>query len=129
MQRMLIYVVLLALAVFGATASALMKEDLRPQLSRGHGPAPKPSSTEVLPQAYLNQSRFHKMIVSQREAAVYRELKRLKAVREEVNYGDFKLLIVDEGMLGGRESVRALQVSPRDDQNLIVLNDYLIDTS
>ncbi|HKX27238.1 MAG TPA: S8 family serine peptidase, partial [Blastocatellia bacterium] len=47
----------------------------------------------------------------------------------EVNYGDFKLLIVDEGMLGGRESVRALQVSPRDDQNLIVLNDYLIDTS
>ena len=41
-------------------------------------------------------------MLESREDTIYRELDRAKAIRQEINYGSYKLLVVDEDALGGR---------------------------
>jgi Subtilase family/Viral BACON domain len=129
MKRLVIYLVLMTLTVSLSGVSALMQERLRPQLGNRDDLSQAISSPEALPQGYLSQSRFHKVIIDHQDTAIYQELARLSAIREQIDYGSFKLLVVDEEALGGREALRSMQISTSDRQNLIFLNDYVLDTS
>ncbi|MFN0084127.1 MAG: S8 family serine peptidase [Blastocatellia bacterium] len=101
----------------------------RPQL----GGRPEVARPEVAPQAlpgtYISQGGRHKMIVKNEDAAVYNEMARRGAIRKEFNYGSFKLIEVEEQPAGGRGILQAQPLNVRDDQNLIALNGYVLDTS
>ena len=129
MKRLTILLLLVVLVIFGATARAFLQDNLRPRLGTAGNQQPTNTPPDALPQKYLNRQRLHKLILENREDAIYRELDRAKAIRQEINYGSYKLLVVDEDALGGRAAVEALQVAPRDDQNMIAFNGYLLDTS
>ncbi|HWC76007.1 MAG TPA: S8 family serine peptidase, partial [Blastocatellia bacterium] len=51
------------------------------------------------------------------------------AIVDEIDYGSFKLVVVDELALGGRAELERLPTAIRDDQNVIVLNGYILDTT
>jgi hypothetical protein len=129
MKRSMLILTVLVCAVLLATMSAFVQERLRPQLGDRPETPQRITDPENLPRTYLNQNRLHKLIINNDEFEVYNDLAQRGAIREEVNYGSFRLVVVDEQAVGGREAVRALPVAPRDEQNLIVLNGYVIDTS
>src|SRR5262245_34814645 len=122
MKRLSLSLILMVAVLFLAGVRAVMQEALRPQLGGRDDLTQKAGLPEALPQSYLNQNRTHKLIINEQETAVYQGLVRADAIRGEVDYGTFKLVIVDEVALGGREALRALPVVMRDDQNMIVLN-------
>ena len=129
MKFLTICLALVALTILGGSARALMQGSLRLQLGDREAPAQEISQPAALPATYLNQNRTHKVIIDERDSDFYHELTRVNAIREELDYGSFKLVIIDETPLGGREALRAMQVAMRDEQNLIALNGYLLDTS
>ncbi|HMY76751.1 MAG TPA: S8 family serine peptidase, partial [Blastocatellia bacterium] len=129
MKRVLLILTVLVCAVFLATLSAFVQERLRPQLGDRPETPQRSIDPDNLPQTYLNQNRLHKLMIRADESEVYNDLIQRGAVREDVDYGSFRLVVVDEQALGGRDAVRALPVTARDEQNLIVLNGYVIDTS
>lgn len=132
MKRVLLILTVLVCAVSLATLSAFVQERLRPQLGDRPEAPQRIIDPDNLPQTYLNQNRLHKLMIrptQNDEMDVYNDLVQRGAVREDVDYGSFRLLVVDEQVLGGRDAVRALPVAARDEQNLIVLNGYVIDTS
>ncbi|MDX2030097.1 MAG: S8 family serine peptidase [Blastocatellia bacterium] len=97
----------------------------RPQL----GGRVEIAQPEVVPQRYLSPGTRHKMILRREDAAVYNEMARRGAIRREFNYGSFRLVEVEEPATGGRGLLQAQAVEMRDDQNLITLNGYVLDTS
>ncbi len=129
MKRSMLILTVLGCAVFLATMSAFVQERLRPQLGNRQEAPQRVIDPDNLPQTYLNQNRLHKLMINNDELGVYNDLAQRGAIREEVNYGSFRLVVIDEQAVGGREALRALPVAPRDEQNLIVLNGYVIDTS
>jgi len=128
MKRPMLILAVLVCAVFLATVSVFVQERQRPQLGKRED-APQRIDPDNLPQTYLNQNRLHKFIINNDQLEAYDNLAQLGAIRDEVNYGSFRMVIVDEQAAGGREALRALPVAPRDEQNMIVLNGYVIDTS
>jgi hypothetical protein len=84
---------------------------------------------DALPQKHLNRNRLHKLIIRSEDAAAYGELARRNAVRREIDYGSFKLVVVDEDAMGGRDALQSMQIIPSDEWDMIWLNGYLIDTS
>ncbi|MEP7342323.1 MAG: S8 family serine peptidase, partial [Acidobacteriota bacterium] len=132
MRRSILVLTILVCAVFLATISVFVQERVRPQLGNREDVPQRITDPDNLPQTYLNQNRLHKLIINSNETGqmdVYDGLAQQGAIRDEVNYGSFRLIVVDEQAVGGREAVRALPVAPRDEQNLIVLNGYVIDTT
>src|SRR5262249_1802000 len=80
---------------------------------------------DALPKSYLNQNRVHKLIISSNnsdDSAVYDQLVQQNAIRSEINYNSFKLVVVDEEAVGGRAALQALRIAPSDEQNMIPLN-------
>jgi hypothetical protein len=63
------------------------------------------------------------------EQQAYDELLSKNAVIDEINYGSFRLVLVDEEALGGRSELARFGDAVRDDQNLIEINGYVIDTT
>src|SRR5262249_2295737 len=63
------------------------------------------------------------------ESAAYDQLKQQNAIRDEIDYGSFKLVVVDEEAVGGRDALQGMRITPSDEQNMIALNGYVIDTS
>jgi hypothetical protein len=59
----------------------------------------------------------------------YAELRARNAVIDEIEYGSFRLLLVDEEVMGGRAELRRFGGNLRDDQNLIFVNGYVLDTT
>ena len=129
MKRLIIFLALVSLAVFLAGASALMQGALRPQLGNREELTQRTVTPDVLPQSYLNQNHLHKLIINNEDSEIYGQLERANAIRSTIDYGSFKLVVVDEEALGGRVALQSLPVAPRDEQNLIVLNGILLDTS
>src|SRR6266540_3623777 len=129
MRRSMIYLSVVACVFFLAAGGAFMQSDLRPQLGRQQGSQPKIVQPDALPQTYLNPNRLHKLIISDKEGDIYNRLARANAIRNEVDYGSYKLVMVDEEAAGGRAALQAIPAALRDEQNLIVFNGYLIDTS
>src|SRR5215813_2503573 len=129
MRRSMIFLALLACGFFLAAGGAFMQSDSRPQLGRQQGSQPKIVQPDALPQTYLNPNRLHKLIISDKEGDIYNRLARANAIRNEVDYGSYKLVVVDEEAVGGRAALQAMPVAMRDEQNMIIFNGYLIDTS
>ncbi len=119
----------MACVFFLSAAVAFMQGRSRPLLGRPDNPQPQNAAPVEAPRTHLNQNRLHKLIIEKKDIPVYNQLANAKAIRQEVDYGSFKLVVVDEEALGGRAALQAMPVAPRDDQNMIALNGYLIDTS
>jgi hypothetical protein len=129
MRRSTIFLSVAACGFFLATGSAFMQGDSRPQLGRSQNSQPKIDQPDSMPKTYLNPNRLHKLIISDKEGDVYSRLARANAIRNEVDYGSYKLVMADEDAVGGRAALQAMPVALRDEQNLIIFNGYLIDTS
>jgi hypothetical protein len=130
MKRSILFLALLVGAVSIAsvifTFRARTQDNLRRQLG---GRPEQETSPDAMPRRLFNQNSTHKLILTENDAAVYNELAAKNAIREEIDYDSFKLVIVDETLAGGREALQAMPVDVRDDQNMIALNGYLLDTS
>ena len=127
MKRLILLPCLFIFVALFATVTALMQEHLRPKFDVRELPQTV-QAPEVLPQKHLNQNRLHKLIFNA-EDAVYEELMRQNAIRSQIDYGSFKLAVVDEEAVeGGRASLQAM-ATPSDEQNMILFNGYVIDTS
>lgn len=129
MKRLMLYSTVLVCAVLLATASVFVQERLRPQLGDRNEAPQRITDPDNLPTTFLNQNRLHKLILNNDEIGVYNDLAQRGAIREEVNYGSFRMLVVDQEALGGRAAMQSLPVAARDEQNLIVLNGYVLDTT
>ncbi|MGE0884113.1 MAG: S8 family serine peptidase [Blastocatellales bacterium] len=131
MRRPLIFLAFIC-AFSLATFSAFVQERIRPQLGNRQETPQRITDPDNLPQTYLNQNRLHKLIINNDEPSqlnVYNDLAGRGAIREEIDYGAFRLVVIDQEAIGGRAAIESLPVTPRDEQNLIVLNGYVIDTS
>src|SRR5262245_29334474 len=129
MKRLIILSCLLVFVAIFAVGAALMQDRLRPQLNVQDDLPQRSTVPDALPQSHLNQNRLHKMIINSEETDVYDQLKRQNAIRDEIDYGSFKLVVVDEEAVGGRAALQAMRITPSDEQNMIALNGYVIDTS
>jgi Subtilase family/Viral BACON domain len=120
MKRSTVFVFALVLMVFFLTASAMMQQDIQPQSA-------KPIA---IPDAYISDSALHKVIIGAEEQETYNALRDRNAIREEFNYGSFRMVVVDEQAMGGRAALQSLAgVAVRDELNLIALNGYVLDTT
>ena len=129
MKRLMLLLTLTVCAVLLASATVFVQERLRPQLGERDDAPQRITDPESLPTTFLNQNRLHKLILNNDDQAVYNDLAARGAIREEFNYGSFRLVVVDQEAIGGRAAMQALPVAARDEQNLIVLNGYVLDTT
>ncbi|HKQ90466.1 MAG TPA: S8 family serine peptidase [Blastocatellia bacterium] len=126
MKRLIILPCLLIFVALFATVTALM-QDSRPQLGNRDSSQVAPSA-DALSQKQLNQNRLHKLIINS-EDPTYGELMRLNAIRSVIDYGSFKLVVVDQEPLGVRAAIEAMPGNWADEMDRIELNGYVIDTS
>jgi Subtilase family/Viral BACON domain len=129
MKRLTIMISIVACGVLLATAGAFMQSGSRPQLGDRKDSQQQSTSSNELPSSHFNQSRLHKLIITDQERAVYDRLAESKAIHREIDYGSYKLIIVDEEAAGGRAALQAMPVAPHDEQSMMVFNGYIIDTS
>ena len=113
---------LLVLALFFGGTTAMMQ-----QQSTEVVPSINPS--EGMPDTYTSDSYWHKLIVDSGDLEGYAALRDAGAIIDEIDYGSFKLIIVDERQAGGRVSIQSLGPALRDEQNLVALNGYVMDTT
>lgn len=112
----------LVLAVFLFGTSALTQQEA--------GDQDRTISTVETPQrSFINNGSVHKLLIGSEDIAVYNELARKGAIVDEIDYGSFKLVRVDEQALGGRDALAVLPLAVRDDQDLINLNGFVLDTN
>jgi hypothetical protein len=129
MKRLILLLCLSICVALFATVTALMRDRLRPQFNTGESPETA-QAQDALPQKRLNQNQLHKLIITDKDEAVYDELIRSDAIQREINYNSFKLVFVNEkAVRGGRAALEAMPVAKEDEQDLITLNGYVIDTS
>src|SRR5262249_24424559 len=76
------------------------------------------------PDNYISSRALHKVILDAGEQETYDRLREQGAIRQEINYGSFRMVVVDEQALGGREQLQSLAV--RDSFDLIPLNRYML---
>lgn len=94
---------------------------------RGEGQRLKDRDPEK--QGYLSTGSLHKLIISANDEKLYAELRDQGAISQEFDYGSFKMVIFNESSVGGREALARLSAPVRDDQNLILLNGHVLDTT
>lgn len=95
--------------------------------TRGEGQRLKDRDTEK--QTYLSAGSLHKVIISADDEKLYGELREQGAISQEFDYGSFKMVIINESNVGGREALARLSAPVRDDQNVIFLNGHALDTT
>src|SRR6185295_14619701 len=78
---------------------------------------------------YINDGVVHKLIIGSEEVAVYNDLANRGAIIDEIDYGSFKVVRVNEMAAGGRAALAALSLPVRDDQDVINLNGFTLDTN
>jgi subtilisin family serine protease len=127
MKRLILLPCLFIFVALFATATALMRDRLRPQFNTGDSPQVA-QEQDALRQKHLNQNRLHKLMINA-EDPIYGELKRQNAIQSEIDYVSFKQVVVDQEAVGGRDALLAMSVTPSDDQDKIEFNGYVIDTS
>lgn len=121
MKHSILFVTVMMLAVFLCGTSAFMRQG---QTEQG-----QPGLSAAKVNSYINNGSRHKLILGSEDVDVYNDLIGKAAIVEEIDYGSFKQVTFDEHAAGGREAMRALRVPVRDDQDLILFNDYPLDTS
>ncbi|HEU4387597.1 MAG TPA: S8 family serine peptidase, partial [Blastocatellia bacterium] len=78
---------------------------------------------------YFSEGSRHKLMLGPGDQSTYSELLSKNAVIDEINYGSFRMVLVDEDAIGGRTELARFSDTLRDDQNLIKINGYVIDTT
>ncbi len=130
MKRSSLVLIGLVLAVFlGGTTASMQQEDARRLRENTDSVDQQVPTPDAMPQTYINRSSRHKLILSSEDAPIFNELQNKNAIDDVIDYGSFKLVVVDEQRLGGRAGLEALQVPVRDDQDLIALNGHVLDTN
>jgi subtilase family protein/BACON domain-containing protein len=123
MKHSTVFVIGLALAIFMLGANAMMQQDTASQL-QGSQQSAAPNAD-----AYISDNSWHKLIVDANDQTTYNQLQSRNAIIGEINYGSFRLVVVNEQALGGRAAVQQLAASVQDDFNLIPINGYVLDTT
>jgi hypothetical protein len=111
----------LALSLLGT--SAMMQQDLNTE-ARQTSPA-----LDQMQQSYISEGAHHKLILTAEDETTYAALRDKGAIVEEINYGSFKMVVVNQQSLGGRAALQALPAEIQDNMNLIALNGYVLDTT
>lgn len=121
MKRWSFITISLVLAVFVFGTNALTQQD---------SASPNVSIQRVeADRGYINNGSVHKLIIGTDETSAYNELASRGAILDEIDYGSFKLIRVNEQTAGGRDAFFALSLPVRDDQDLINLNGMVLDTN
>src|SRR5262249_26829002 len=118
MKALILLPCLLIIVAFFATVTALMQDRLRPQLNHRDDLPQRAPEPDSLPQNHLNQNRLHKLIINRKESAVYDQLAKQNAIRNEIDYGSFKLVEVDEIAVGGGAALQATRKTQSDQQKM-----------
>lgn len=121
MKRSIPFVTGILLSVFLLGTNAITQQVVN---DRG-----QPLNAKAIANSYMNTHSRHKLILRSEDMDVYNDLISKAAIVEEIDYGSFKLVIVDETAAGGREALSALSAPVRDDENLILFNGYPLDTT
>ena len=129
MRRSSIFLIALVVSLFLGGTSALMQQEENKQLREEGNRSKDLASADVTVQAYINGGKHHKLMLGAGDEATYDALAASQAIVDEIDYGSFKIVIVDEDLAGGRAELARLPVAVRDDQNLIALNGYVLDTT
>ncbi len=87
------------------------------------------AETENNSPTLVGKGTLHKVFIRSEDNDAYEALRGRNAVVKEVDYGSFKMVVVDEINAGGRDAMLSHGVSLQDDLDLIPLNGYTIDTS
>ncbi len=119
MKRTTLFIMVVVLALLLSGTTALMQQN--PSLT----PSPV---VDAIPESYMNTEALHKLIINAEDTQVYNQLIASNAITDEINYGSFRLVVVNEQAVGGRTALQAL-ATPRDEQNLIALNGFILDTT
>src|SRR6185503_16695521 len=110
MRRLLYLTIAIAvIALLGGSTAMLNGQNgkMLPEQGSGEQSAPVVDS---MPQTYLGSGRYHKMIIGKEDEATYALLQSRGAIVQEINYGSFKLIGIDENVLGGRDNLKMLTV-------------------
>ncbi len=132
MKRTITLLLGIVIVTLLATVSALMQSQSQPSPSDLYNHL---GIIAPVAEPYLSQSRQHKLLfqtggsAAEAELAVYEELKRSGGILQEVDYGSFKMVVVDEYFIGGRDALLRLGNRVRDDFNLISLGGHDLDTT
>src|SRR5262252_2341837 len=102
MKRSMLLLLLVTFGVILATANAFMQGGLRPPLGAPQTSRQRTIISNEIPRTHLNQNRLHKLIINNRERAIYDQLAKANAIRSHFDYGSYKLVVVDEEAAGGR---------------------------
>jgi hypothetical protein len=125
MKHSTIFMIGLVLTTFLLGTSAIMHQDPTTQTRN----AQRTTILDAIPDEYTSDNTWHKLILRPDDQAVSDALRDSGAVIDEIDYGSFKLVTVNERALGGRAALQALPTSVQDNLNLIALNGYILDTT
>jgi hypothetical protein len=96
----------------------------------GHGSDGEAVAPDTMRSGDLGSGTRHKYIITTGDDDVYAEFARQGAITQEIDYDSFRLIVVDESKVqGGRDSLASSRVPVRDDQDLIGLNGYILNTN
>lgn len=121
MKRLTLFITSIVLLIFLCGTNTFMQQRMNQSELK-----PEDDATA---NSYISSSSRHKLILSSEDSSIYDDLIGKGAVVERIDYGSFSLVIVDEEAAGGRAAFKALRVPVRDDQNLILFNNYVLDSS
>lgn len=113
----------LAAVLWAGGHATLQTED------KAKGSNSKDSISDTTPQIYFGKGTKHKLLIGEEDSSLYNELLSRSAVTDEIDYGSFKMIVVDEQAIGGRSALMDFRDQVRDEQNLIALNGYILDTT
>lgn len=128
MKRSAIIAIVLMMAIFAFGTTAMMQKGNKKSLVDNDADQSVPLM-DAIPQGFINGTSRHKLMISESDADTYSLLQSKNAIIDEVDYGSFKLVVVNETALGGRAALQALPVAVHDEQNMIALNGYILDTT
>src|SRR5580765_5696907 len=91
-------------------------------------PQPVPDAADAsVPDQWFGPGPLHKLIVDATEAGLADGLRGMGAVRQEVDYGAFSLLVVDERVFGGHDALESAGFAFNDEHDVIPVNGYRLD--
>jgi len=122
-KRTFLFLSVLVLAIVIGGSQATLQTD-----TKGEQGEDKNLSSNSEAQVFIGKGTRHKLFINADDIATYNDLQNRNAVRDEVDYGSFKMVVIDEQAIG-REALSSMRDKIRDDQNLIAINGYIIDTT
>lgn len=125
MKRTILFLSVLVLAGVIGASNATLQTDSNGDVQRDDRSPVSDNNT----QTNFGKGTLHKLFINTDDTTVYNELLSRNAVKSEVDYGSFKMVVVDETAIGGREALANLSDKVRDEQNLIAINGYILDTT